>query len=150
MERHVFGSGRSVSGRRRGSPRRLRNVTLRRKAALFACEMTKNISNKFHFEICLEIFRNREPRFSRVDEAHAKRAIAVRKDRAALFACEMTKNISNKFHFEICLEIFRNMLAVIRGIACSCGNKNSRSSCARRREPARESVFCGGNRPRCR
>ncbi len=28
MERHVLGSGRSVSGRRRGSPRRLRNVVL--------------------------------------------------------------------------------------------------------------------------
>ena len=82
MERHVLGSGRSVSGRRRGSPRRLRNVTLRRKAALFASEMTKNISSKFHFEICLEIFRNREPRFSRLTEAHAKRAIAVRKVKA--------------------------------------------------------------------
>ena len=59
MERHVLGSGRSVSGRRRGSPRRLRNVTLRRKAALFAPIMTKNISNEFQKEIRLKIFRNK-------------------------------------------------------------------------------------------
>ena len=67
MERHVLGSGRSVSGRRRGSPRRLRNVTLRRKAALFASEMTKNISNEFQKEIRLKIFRNKG--FSRLTEA---------------------------------------------------------------------------------
>ncbi|HIW03034.1 MAG TPA: hypothetical protein H9892_06815, partial [Candidatus Protoclostridium stercorigallinarum] len=59
MERHVLGSGRSVSGRRRVTPRRLRNVTLRRKAALFASEMTKNISNEFQKEIRLKIFRNK-------------------------------------------------------------------------------------------
>ena len=70
MERHVLGSGRSVSGRRRGSPRRLRNVTLRRKAALFAPTMTKNILREFQFEIPLKIFRNKE------------QAVAVRKDKS--------------------------------------------------------------------
>ena len=102
MERHVLGSGRSVSGRRRGSPRRLRNVTLRRKAALFASEMTKNISNEFQKEIRLKIFRNKG--FASIRSAR----FAVRKERAALFAPTMTKNILREFQFEIPLKIFRN------------------------------------------
>ena len=86
MERHVLGSGRSVSGRRRVTPRRLRNVVLAdgnrptsdgkrllrtatarsaavltaRKAALFACETMKNILREFQIEIPLKIFRNKD------------------------------------------------------------------------------------------
>ena len=58
-----------------------RAVAVRKnRAALFACGMTKNISNEFQKEIRLKIFQNKEPRFSRVNEAHGEsRAIAPRK-----------------------------------------------------------------------
>ena len=133
MERHVLGSGRSVSGRRWGSPRRLRNVVLTdgnrptfdgkrllrtatarsaavltaRKAALFASEMTKNISNEFQKEIRLKIFRNKGFAPDRSARREPSDSGVQRRD-AELCAPTMTKNILREFQFEIPLKIFRN------------------------------------------